>query len=209
MQHWYFLFHQENAQDDDDDDYISCTQILNRLRRICIAGKNLVVPERTFGTGAKARRTEWCALCIFLSIWIPVYIIMFMVCIVIYQSSWIEGMSVQTSYVNTLAIPSLIFCPKDFKCGITASISEQNYNWSQIFPDFGHPPMSHPLNSPSFQSPPPILPTGQLNLTFSKLGHRAELTQVIAISLRHHCDTSLLIYFILCVSNLDDSPNFI
>lgn len=149
------------------------------MRRAVVAVKDLVVPEGTFGTGAKAKRTEWCALCIFLSIWIPVYVLLFYVCIAI---GWIEGMFIQTAYVNTLPIPSLIFCPRDFKCHTSIIISQQPDGWSPVYSELGNLPMSQfaSANETTLDKvvPPPILPTGRFNLTLTKRGHRGYLTQV-------------------------------
>lgn len=80
--------------------------------------KNFIVPEGTFGTGRRARRTEWCALMVFLLVWVPFYVILLMLTIVVSQSGWTERMSVQSSYVNEIAPPYLVVCPHASRCSI-------------------------------------------------------------------------------------------
>lgn len=151
--------------------------------------KNCIVPEGTFGTDCRARRTEWCALMVYLSVWIPMYIIIICFLVVVFQSGWLEGMSVQTSYVNTLPAPSLVFCPPVIECGFRASHQNMVNGWSPPFHQYGIN-SSAIFNTESTLENTPVphlLPAAALNLSFAKFHGTTHRVQPIDGDALHVC----------------------
>lgn len=165
----------------DHGNYRFRRRFLVLLSNLLSWAKNLIVPAGTFGTDSRARRTERCAVLVYLSVWIPVYIIVICFFFVVFQSGWLEGMSVQTSYVNTLPAPSLIFCPPDIQCGLRVTAENIVDGWSPPFHQYG-------MNSSELfttqqvtpkQYVPHILPAAALNLSFLKANREARRHQKI------------------------------